>query len=102
LNHRLAFNGKVQSGRKSKRNYIIHGDPYLQSLLVKSRALQIDLKLQIFAELQTLRVRDGRQVLFLQLCNGVLIIPKIGLGSNKHNWGVWAMMGHLRVPLDKD
>ena len=48
-----------------------------------------------------LRVGDGRQLLLLELLDGVLVLPEVELGAHQDDGRVWTVVAHLRVPLQR-
>lgn len=56
----------------------------------------------LLSQSQALRVGDWRQLLFLQLLNGVLLIPQIQLGAYQDDGCGGAVVANLGVPLAQD
>lgn len=56
----------------------------------------------LLSQSQALRVGDWRQLLFLQLLNGVLLVPQIQLGAYQDDGCGGAVVTNLGVPLAQD
>ena len=56
----------------------------------------------LLCQSQPLRVGDGRQLLFLQLLNSVLLIPQIELGPNQDDGCGGAVVANFGEPLMKN
>lgn len=56
----------------------------------------------LLSQSQALRVGDWRQLLFLQLLNGFLLVPQIQLGAHQDDGCGRAVVADLRVPLAED
>ena len=52
-------------------------------------------------QLNSLNIGDGAELDFLQVLDGLLILPKVHLCPDKNDWGIWTVMFHFWKPLRK-